>query len=292
MSKISKVVIPAAGFGTRFLPQTKAMPKEMLPIVDKPVIQYVVEEAVAAGIEDVIIVTGSNKRAIEDHFDNPDEDLIKNLVDGKKDHLIEEIRKISTMANFIYVRQKGPYGNATPIRSAKHVVENEPFLVLWGDDFVVAEPSRSKQMIDAYEKYQAPILCGIITESEEATTKYGYVDGEDLGNGVWKVKQLIEKPGPEKTPSNLAVVSGYLLTPDIFPVLENQKPSKGGEYYLPEAINTLAQQRPVYALEIKNARYYDTGNKLEYMKTVVELGLKHPDINGDFRKFLSSLKID
>lgn len=292
MSKISKVVIPAAGFGTRFLPQTKAMPKEMLPIVDKPVIQYVVEEAVAAGIEDVIIVTGSNKRAIEDHFDNPDEDLIKNLVDGKKDHLIEEIRKISTMANFIYVRQKGPYGNATPIRSAKHVVENEPFLVLWGDDFVVAEPSRSKQMIDAYEKYQAPILCGIITESEEATTKYGYVDGEDLGNGVWKVKQLIEKPGPDKAPSNLAIVSGYLLTPDIFPILESQKPGIGGEYYLPEAINVLAQKRDVYAIEVQNAKYYDTGNKLEYMKTVVELGLKHPDINGDFRKFLSSLKID
>ena len=292
MSKISKVVIPAAGFGTRFLPQTKAMPKEMLPIVDKPVIQYVVEEAVAAGIEDVIIVTGSNKRAIEDHFDNPDEDLIKNLVDGKKDHLIEEIRKISTMANFIYVRQKGPYGNATPIRSAKHVVENEPFLVLWGDDFVVAEHSRSKQMIDAYEKYQAPILCGIITESEEDTTKYGYVDGEDLGNGVWKVKQLIEKPGPDKAPSNLAIVSGYLLTPDIFPILESQKPGIGGEYYLPEAINVLAQKRDVYAIEVQNAKYYDTGNKLEYMKTVVELGLKHPDINGDFRKFLSSLKID
>lgn len=292
MAKISKVVIPAAGFGTRFLPQTKAMPKEMLPIVDKPVIQYVVEEAVAAGIEDVILVTGTNKRAIEDHFDNPDEDLLKNLVHGKKDHLIQEITRISTMANFIYVRQKGPYGNATPIRSVKHIVENEPFLVLWGDDFVIAEPSRSKQMLDAYEQYNAPILCGIIMDNKEATTKYGFVDGENLGNGVWKVKRLIEKPGPDKTPSNLAIVSGYLLTPDIFPILENQKPGKGGEYYLPEAINTLAQKRPVYAIEVKNAKYYDTGNKLEYMKTVVELALKHPDINGEFRKFLAGLKID
>lgn len=292
MSKITKVVIPAAGFGTRFLPQTKAMPKEMLPIVDKPVIQYVVEEAVAAGIEDVILVTGSNKRAIEDHFDTPDEDLIKNLTEGKKDHLIKEIERISTMANFIYVRQKGPYGNSTPIRSAKHVVENEPFLVLWGDDFVVAKPSRSKQMLNAFDKYNAPILCGIKTHGEEATTKYGYVDGENLGNGIWKVKQLIEKPGPKKAPSNLAVVSGYLLTPDIFPILETQKPGKGGEYYLPEAINTLAQKRPVYALEVQNAKYYDTGSKIEYMKTVVELALEHPDINGEFKKFLSGLKIN
>ncbi len=292
MTKISKVVIPAAGFGTRFLPQTKAMPKEMLPIVDKPVIQYVVEEAVAAGIEDVILVTGSNKRAIEDHFDTPNEELTKNLLQGHKEELLEQLKDISGMANFIYVRQKGPYGNSTPIKSAKHVVENEPFLVLWGDDFVIAEPSRSKQMIDAFEKYQAPILCGIITDSKEATTKYGYVEGENLGNGVWRVKELIEKPGPEKAPSNLAIVSGYLLTPDIFPILDEQKPGKGGEYYLPEAINTLAQQRPVYALEIQNAKYYDTGNKLEYMKTAVELALKHPDINGEFKKFLASLKID
>ncbi len=290
-TKITKVVIPAAGFGTRFLPQTKAMPKEMLPIVDKPVIQYVVEEAVQAGIEDVVIVTGSNKRAIEDHFDSPDEDLIKNLLQGNKLKQLEEVKRISEMANFIYVRQKGPYGNATPIKSAKHVVENEPFLVLWGDDFVIAKPSRAKQMIDAYERYKGPILCGIITKDKEATTKYGYVDGENLGNGVWKVKRLIEKPGPEKAPSNLAIVSGYLLTPDIFPILETQKPGKSGEYYLPEAINTMAQKQPVYAIEIQNAKYYDTGNKFEYMKTVVELTLKHPDINGDFRKFLKNLDL-
>ncbi len=289
--KISKVVIPAAGFGTRFLPQTKAMPKEMLPIVDKPVIQYVVEEAVAAGIEDVIIVTGSNKRAIEDHFDAPDEDLLKNLTQGNKTHLIDEVKKISEMANFIYLRQKGPYGNATPIRSAKHLVENEPFLVLWGDDFVIAQPSRTQQMLEAYEKYQATILCGIITENKEDTKKYAFVDGKDLGNGIWEVKHLMEKPGPDKAPSNLAIVSGWLLTPDIFPILDSQKPGKGGEYYLPEAVDVLAQNKPVYAVVIKNGKFYDTGNKLEYLKTVVDLALQHPDINGDFRTFLKGLEL-
>ena len=289
--KIRKVVIPAAGFGTRFLPQTKAMPKEMLPVVDKPVIQYVVEEAVSAGIEDVIIVTGYTKRSIEDHFDSPNADLVKNLEMGKKYNLLEEVKKISEMANFIYIRQKGPYGNATPIKSAKHVIGNEPFLVLWGDDFVLANPSRAKQMIDVFYHYESTILCGIRTKRKEDTTRYAFVKGRDLGNGVWKVEKLIEKPGPEKAPSDLAIVSGYVLTPDIFPILDNQKPGKGGEYYLPEAIDELAKVHPVYALEIKNGKYYDTGNKLEYLKTVVEIGLKHPGINGEFRSFLKNLKI-
>ncbi len=289
--KISKVIIPAAGFGTRFLPQTKAMPKEMLPIVDKPTIQYVVEEAVEAGIKDVILVTGSNKRAIEDHFDAPDEDLIKNLTEGNKTHLIEEVKKISEMANFIYVRQKGPYGNATPIRSVKHLVANEPFLVLWGDEFVLSDPPRAKQLIDAFEKYNAPILGGMEKEKEEDFNRYGYVKGKEIEKGVWKVEGLMEKPGKGNAPSNLAIVANYLLTPDIFPILDTQKPGKGGEYYLPEAIDALAQSRPVYALEIQNAKYYDTGNVLEYMKTVVELALEHPDINGAFRKFLQELPL-
>jgi len=289
--KIRKVVIPAAGFGTRFLPQTKAMPKEMLPIVDKPVIQYVVEEAVSAGIEDVIIVTGYTKRSIEDHFDTPNADLVKNLEMGKKYQLLEEIKNISEMANFIYIRQKGPYGNATPIKSTKHVIGNEPFLVLWGDDFVLADPPRAKQMIDAFYKYEATILCGIRTKRKEDTTRYAFVKGKDLGNGIWKVEKLIEKPGPDKTPSDLAIVSGYVLTPDIFPILENQKPGKGGEYYLPEAIDELAKLHPVYALEIKNGKYYDTGNKLEYMKTVVEMALRHPGTNDDFKTFLKNLDL-
>lgn len=286
----SKVIIPAAGFGTRFLPQTKAMPKEMLPIVDKPVIQYVVEEAVMSGIQDVIIVTGWHKRAIEDHFDYPYE-LEKRLEEWGKEHLINEVRKIADLANFIYIRQKGPYGNATPIKCARHLLRDEPFLVLWGDDFVLADPPRAKQMLDAYEAYQATILCGIRTKNEEDTKRYAFVQGKDLGRGVWKVERLVEKPGPGNAPSDLAIVSGYVLTPDIFPILNTQKPGKGGEYYLPEAIDILASQYPVFAIEIKNGTYYDTGNKFEYMKTVVELGLRHPEIKDEFKSFLKSLKI-
>lgn len=291
MKKITKVVIPAAGFGTRFLPQTKAMPKEMLPVVDKPIIQYVVEEAVQAGIKDVIIVTGYTKRAIEDHFDKPNAELVQNLQMGKKFQMIEEINKISEMANFIYIRQKGPYGNATPIKSAQHIISDEPFLVLWGDDFVWAQPSRAKQMIDAFNYYKATILCGIETNRKEDTTRYAFVKGKKIDKRVWLVEDLIEKPGPENAPSNLAIVSGYVLTTDIFPILNNQKPGKGGEYYLPEAIDILAKKKPVYALEIENAKYYDTGNKFEYLKTVVEFGLRHPDINGPFRQFLKSLNL-
>lgn len=291
MKKITKVIIPAAGFGTRFLPQTKALPKEMLPIVDKPVIQYVVEEAVSAGIEDVIIVTGYTKRAIEDHFDLPNAELVNNLQQGNKFQLLEQVKKISDLANFIYIRQKGPYGNATPIKSAQHLIYDEPFLVLWGDDFVYANPSRAQQLIDAYYRYRTTILCGVKTTKKEDAKRYAFVEGEELEKGVWRVNRLIEKPGIKKAPSDLAIVSGYVLTPDIFSVLNTQKPGKGGEYYLPEAIDVLAQHHPVYAIEVKNGQYYDTGNKFEYLKTVVEFGLRHPDINGEFRQYLKSLKL-
>ena len=234
-------------------------------------------------------MTGSTKRAIEDHFDAPDEDLIKNLRQGGKEKAIQQVQKISEMANFIYVRQKGPYGNATPIKSARHVVENEPFLALWGDEFVMADPSRSQQMIDAYAKYSATILGGVIKDQPADFDRYGYIQGTEVEKGVWKVEKLIEKPGKNNAPSDLAIVANYLLTPDIFPVLENQKPGKGGEFYLPEAIDALAQQTPVYALEIQNAKYYDTGNKLEYIKTMVELALDHEGINGEFKDFLKKL---
>jgi len=289
-NKITKVIIPAAGFGTRFLPQTKAMPKEMLPVVDKPVIQYVVEEAVGAGIQDVIIVTSWHKRALEDHFDYPYE-LEKRLMEWGKESKIEEIRRVSDMANYIYVRQKGPYGNATPIKCCKHLLKDEPFLVLWADEFMIVEPSRSKQMLDAYEKYGTTILCGIRTDDPADTKKYAYVDGENLENGVWKVNRLIEKPGPDKAPSNLAIISGYVLTPDIFPVLDTQKPGKGGEYYLPDAIDTLAREKPVYAVEIKDGRYYDTGNKLAYLKTNIEIGLEDEEVGEDLKEFLKSLDL-
>jgi UTP--glucose-1-phosphate uridylyltransferase len=293
MKKIRKVVIPAAGFGTRFLPQTKAMPKEMLPIVDKPVIQYVVEEAVQSGIEDVIIVTGSAKRAIEDHFDVPNSELIKNLIDGGKTEFVEQITKLSEMANFIYIRQKGPYGNGTPILSAEPAIEDEPFAVLWGDEFIYASPPRLSQMIEVHEKYGGIVISGVRIERKEDLKRYGIADVTQVEGNVYKINEIVEKPDPDKAPSNLATHGGYILPPEIFEALRTQTPGKGGEIWLVDAINKLKSQGvPLYAVEIKDAKYYDTGNKLEYMKTVVELGLKHPDINGEFKKFLKELNLE
>lgn len=297
MKKIRKAVIPAAGFGTRFLPQTKAMPKEMLPIVDKPVIQYVVEELVEAGIRDIVMVTGFLKRAIEDHFDAPNAELINNLKNSGKDEMVEDIKKISEMANFIYIRQKGPMGNATPIWNARHIIGDEPFLFFFGDDFIQAEPSRARQLIAAYEKYQTPILGAVIKDSDEDAKRYGFVKGELVEEGVMKVTDVIEKPGVGKAPSSMAIVSGYLLTPDIFGVLgemyEKKEVSAGGEYVYTDAIRKLIkeQHKPVHAIEIKNGKYYDTGNKLEYIKTVVEFAIKHKDLNGEFVKFLKELDL-
>ena len=297
MAKIRKAVIPAAGFGTRFLPQTKAMPKEMLPVVDKPVIQYVVEEAVEAGIEDIIIVTGYVKRAIEDHFDVPNAELIKNLEQAGKAELASEVQRISDLANFIYIRQKGPLGNATPIWNARHIVGNEPFLVLWGDDFIRADPSRTRQLIAAFDTYKTSVLGAIRTSDPVDTKRYGYAKGETVADGVIKVSDLIEKPGPSRAPSDLAVVSGFIFTPEIFDVIDemitNGQTGEGGEYVYIDALRKLMGERKqdVYAVEVKNATYYDTGNKLEYLKTVVELGLEHPEINGDFRRFLKGLKL-
>lgn len=292
--KIKKVVIPAAGFGTRFLPQTKAMPKEMLPVVDKPVIQHVVEEAVVAGIENVIIVTGSNKRAIEDHFDIPSEDLTKNLLQSNKDKLLEETQKIADMANFIYVRQKGPYGNGTPVLDCAAIIENEPFVVLWGDEFVESTPPRVTQMIQAYEKYGGVITCGIRFEDKNYLKRFGVADIEALPGeqNIFKVKSIIEKPEPEEAPSNLAIIGGYILPPEIFPALKALKPGKGGELWLVDAINMLQDQGiPTYAVEIHDAKYYDTGVKLNYMQTIVDRALHHPDISEDFRNYLKSLNL-
>ncbi len=288
--KISKVVIPAAGFGTRFLPQTKAMPKEMLPIVDKPVIQYVVEEAVESGIKNIVIVTGANKRAIEDHFDAPDEDLIKNLMQGNKMHLLEQVRKISEMANFIYVRQKGLYGNGTPVLAAEAIIEDDPFAVLWGDEFIYSKPPRLAQMMDIHEKYGGIVISGVRIQNKEDLKRYGIADLEHIDKNVYKIKEIVEKPDPDKAPSNLATHGGYILPPEIFHALRKLTPGKGGEIWLVDAINLLKNDGvPVYAVEIENGKYYDTGNKLEYMKTVVELALQHPEINGEFRDFIKEL---
>ncbi len=288
--KITKALIPAAGFGTRFLPQTKAMPKEMLPIVDKPVIQYVVEEIVNSGVENIVIVTGSTKRAIEDHFDVPNEDLVQNLKNGNKTQLLEQINKISDMANFIYVRQKGPYGNGTPVLAGEAVIEDEPFAVVWGDEFILSEPPRLKQMIEVYEKYGGMVISGVKIEKKEDLKRYGIADLEPVEGNVYKIKQIVEKPDPDSAPSNIATHGAYILPPEIFAALKSLNPGQSGEIWLVDAINKLKDEGvPLYAVEIENGKYYDTGNKLEYMKTVVELALKHQEVGEDFRKYLKDL---
>lgn len=287
MKKITKALIPAAGFGTRFLPQTKAMPKEMLPIVDKPVIQYVVEEIVASGINDIVIVTGATKRAIEDHFDVPNEDLVQNLVNGKKTEALEKIKSISEMANFIYIRQKGLYGNGTPVLSGEPAIENESFAVLWGDEFILAEPPRLKQMIEVYEKYGGMVISGVRIEKKEDLKRYGIADLEPVEGNVYKIKKIVEKPDPDQAPSNLATHGAYILPPEIFAALKKLEAGQGGEVWLVDAINMLKDEGvPLYAVEIENGKYYDTGNKLEYMKTVVDLARKHPEIADEFNQYL------
>lgn len=285
--KIRKAVIPAAGFGTRFLPATKAMPKEMLPIVDKPIIQYVVEEAVAAGIEDIIIVTGWHKRTIEDHFDFPFE-LEKRLEEAGKHEQADEVRKIADLANFIYVRQKGTYGNGTPVLNARHVVGDEPFAVLWGDEFIYSNPPRLKQMVDVWEKHGMPNISAVRVP-DNAVDRYGIADVTDVEPGTFKINAIVEKPATGTAPSNLATHGAYILPPRIFELLAETQPGKGGEVWLTEAVNRLAQEQDVYAVEIANGRYYDTGNKLEYLKAVVEFGLQHDDMKDEFSEFLKNI---
>jgi len=285
--KITKALIPAAGFGTRFLPQTKAMPKEMLPIVDKPVIQYVVEEIVNSGIENIIIVTGATKRAIEDHFDEPNEDLVQNLKNGNKEKALAQIEHISSMANFIYVRQKGPYGNGTPVLAGESVIEDEPFAVIWGDEFILSEPPRLKQMIDVYEKYGGIVISGVKIEKKEDLKRYGIAELEPVEGNVFKIKRIVEKPDPENAPSDIATHGAYILPPEIFGALRKLAPKDGDEVWLVDAINMLKDEGvPVYTVVIENGKYYDTGNKLEYMKTVVDLAKKHPEIGEEFTKYL------
>ncbi|MBI2329879.1 NTP transferase domain-containing protein [Candidatus Daviesbacteria bacterium] len=290
--KITKALIPAAGFGTRFLPQTKAMPKEMMPLVDKPIIQRVVEELVEAGIETIVIVTGWNKRSIEDHFDNNFE-LEEKLQEAGKTNALEEVRRISDLAEFVYIRQKGPQGNATPILNAKHIMGNDPFIVFWGDDFIDATPSRAKQMVAAFEKYNAPILGAMKALKDEDYKRYGFAGGEQVEEGVIKATKIIEKPGSKQaSPSDLAIISGFIFTPEIYGVLEEaQAELREGE----ELVYTLGLQKlidmgfPIFALEIKDALYRDTGNKLEYLKTVVEYGRSHPEFGEEFSKYLKEL---
>jgi UTP--glucose-1-phosphate uridylyltransferase len=289
MQKIRKAIIPAAGFGTRFLPATKAMPKEMLPIVDKPIIQYVVEEAVASGIEDIAIVTGWHKRSIEDHFDYPFE-LEKRLLEAGKEEQAEQVRRIAEMANFIYVRQKGPYGNGTPILNCKNVIGNESFAILWGDEFIYSTPPRLKQMVDAWEKYGVPNVSAVRVPQADVN-KYGIADVSDVAPGIFKINKIVEKPEIDSAPSNLATHGAYIMPPRLFEILADTKTGKNGELWLADAISRLASEQDVQAVEINNGKYYDTGNKLDYLKAVVEFGLMHEELKEDFAGYLKQLKI-
>ena len=287
----TKAVIAAAGFGTRFLPQTKAMPKEMLPLIDKPIIQYVVEELVEAGIRDIIIIGNGSKRAIEDHFDNPSEELINNLIAGgeKKAGLIKEARDIAYLANFIYIRQKGPYGNAIPLINAMHLINDEPFIYAFADDFFIAKPNSTKQMIDTYAQYGGSVLaCKKIIKDDEFK-RYGVVDGESKEASVIKVSGIIEKPGKDKAPSRMASVSSYLFEPKILDYLKEAQASFDGkgELMIQPAIQKLVDNGyGVYAKEIQNGKYYDTGDKLEYIKTVIDFSLNHATLGPEIKQYM------
>ena len=286
----TKAVIAAAGFGTRFLPQTKAMPKEMMPLIDKPIIQYVVEELVEAGIRDIIIIGSSNKRSIEDHFDIPNEDLLNNLRAGgeKKKHYIEEMEAISNMANFIYIRQKGPYGNATPIMCAAHLIGDEPFIYTYADDFFVASPCRSAQLIETYQQHGGSVLACREVLKDDEYDKYGIAGGQEVDSKTLKVENIMEKPGKDNAPSNLASVSGYLFTPELLGYIEKATAvhTDGELMVQPILQQMIADGHSVFARKIENGTYYDTGDKLEYLKTTIDFGLKHPKLGADLRAYL------
>jgi UTP--glucose-1-phosphate uridylyltransferase len=292
MAQVTKAVIAAAGFGTRFLPQTKAMPKEMLPLIDKPIIQYLVEQLVEAGIKDIIIVSNYSKRAIEDHFDQPNQDLLANLIAGgeSKEAYITEINEIANLANFAFVRQKGPYGSTTPILNASHLIGDEPFIYAFADDLIVSQPNRFTQMINLYAELNGSILPCIEVTKDDEFDRYGIVAGEQVSENVMKMTQLAEKPGRAAAPSNFASVGGYLLTPDVFPYLEkaraNATPDK--ELYLTTYVlePMIRDGLAFYGCKLTDAKYYDTGNKMEYLKTVVDFALDREDMGEEFLAYL------
>ncbi len=284
--RVRKAVIPAAGLGTRFLPATKAQPKEMLPIVDKPTIQYIVEEAVSSGIEEILIITGRNKRAIEDHFDRSVE-LEVTLEQKEKYDLLEIARNISNMVQIHYVRQKEPKGLGHAIYCAKTFVGNEPFAVLLGDDLVEAETPCLKQMINVYEEKQSSVL-GVQKVSDKDVNKYGIVDGDPITKSLYFVNDLVEKPEVSKAPSNIAILARYIITPKIFDILENTKPGRGNEIQITDALKELAKKEAVYAYCFEGKRY-DAGDKLGFLQATVEFALKREDLGADFKKYLLEL---
>jgi UTP--glucose-1-phosphate uridylyltransferase len=284
--KVKKAIIPAAGLGTRFLPATKSQPKEMLPIVDKPTIQYIIEEAVASGIEEILIVTGRSKRAIEDHFDKSIE-LEMELKSKHKDDLLEMVDSISNLAQIHYIRQKEPKGLGHAILCAKTFVGNEPFAVMLGDDVVDNKVPCLKQMVDVYNEYKTSVL-GVQQVAMEDVNKYGIVKGMHIENGVYKVKDLVEKPDKENAPSNIAILGRYIITPKIFEILENTKPGKGGEIQLTDGLKELLATEAMYAYTFEGRRY-DVGDKLGFLQATVEFALKRNDLRDDFLEYLKNI---
>jgi UTP--glucose-1-phosphate uridylyltransferase len=288
--KVTKAVIPAAGFGTRFLPATKTLPKEMLPVVDKPVIQYVVEGAVASGIEEIIFVTSDNKKALEDFFDRNWE-LEATLEASGKVELLEEVRRITSLAEVVFVRQKEQLGNGHAVFVARHVVGDEPFAVLWGDDIMVGDPPVTKQLVETAAEFGGPVV-GVRRVAPEDFEKYGMLEVERIPgqDRVSRALSVVEKPPRDESPSDLAQIGGFVLTPDIFGILAETSPGPHGEIWLADAINTLMTQRLVYAYEFSGTRY-DAGNKLEFLKATVELALADPRLGKGFRDYLRSLEL-
>jgi UTP--glucose-1-phosphate uridylyltransferase len=282
-SVIRKAVFPAAGLGTRFLPATKAQPKEMLPLVDKPIIQYGVEEAVASGIDNIILVTGRGKNAIEDHFDVSVE--LESFLEarGKKEQL-DEIRKISNLINFSYVRQGEPLGLGHAVLTTKLLVGDEPFAVILGDDVIDADPPAMRQMIDVFEELDGPVLA-IERVPRETVSSYGIIDAEPIRPGVYRIRDMVEKPPINEAPSDLAIIGRYVLTPDIFPALEKIGKDRTGEIQLTNGLRQLLKSRPIYGCQIDGVRH-DTGNKLGFLKAVVYFALRRPDLAETFRDYL------
>jgi UTP--glucose-1-phosphate uridylyltransferase len=291
MGAVRKAVFPAAGLGTRFLPATKAQPKEMLPLVDKPIIQYGVEEAVASGVDTIILVTGRGKNAIEDHFDVSVELETFLEARGKREQL-DEVRKISNMINFAYVRQGEPLGLGHAVLVTRELVGSEPFAVILGDDVIDADPPATRQLIDVFERLDGPVLA-VERVPRDDISSYGVVafePGARLGEGIYQVKDLVEKPPKEEAPSDLAIIGRYILTPDIFPCLAKTKSDRTGEIQLTNGLRELLKTRPIYACEVKGVRH-DTGNKLGFLKAVVYFALRRPDLAGKFSDHLTSLDL-
>ena len=286
---IRKAVFPAAGLGTRFLPATKAQPKEMLPLVDKPIIQYGVEEAVESGVDNIILVTGRGKNAIEDHFDVSVELETFLEARGKKD-LLAEIRKISNLINFSYVRQGEPLGLGHAVLVTKALVGNEPFAVILGDDVIDAKPPALRQMIDVFQDVQGPVLA-IERVPREDVSSYGIIDAEEMRPGVYRIRDLVEKPPRNEAPSDLAIIGRYILTPDIFPALEATVRDRTGEIQLTNGLRHLLKQRPIYGCRIDGTRH-DTGNKLGFLKAVVYFALRRQDLGNAFREYLKGIDLN